>query len=385
MKIIVAPDAFKGSMSAVQAARAIERGLKRAMPEAEIVRCPLADGGEGTLDVFRQTAGSTECPVPAVDPLGRSLEAPLILLEGGDTAVIELARTAGLDLLSPKERNPLRTSTAGVGMQILRALDKGVRTVILTIGGSATNDGGMGMIRVLGGRFLDGDEHELEGTGGDLLRVVHMDLSGLDSRIAQTEFKVLCDVNNPFYGPRGAARVYAPQKGADAHTVEELDRGLVQLARLIQEKTGVDLQKLPGAGAAGGFGGGAAALLGARLVSGIQEVLEISGFEQMIEGGALVLTGEGRTDGQTLEGKVPYGVLQKTREAGIPLVVLSGSLGEGANRMLDAGAAGLFSIQREPGTLESAMSRGEELLEDAALRIGVLFRELMVLREQERP
>ena len=318
---------------------------------------------------------------PTVDPLGRPLQSPYLLLDGGVKAVIELARTAGLHLLSKEERNPLRTSTAGVGMQILHALDEGARTVILTIGGSATNDGGMGMIRVLGGRFQDKEGNELAGTGEDLLQVAHMDLSGLDSRIAQTEFKVLCDVNNPFYGPQGAARVYAPQKGADKHAVEALDKGLARLSQVIREETGVQLQKLPGAGAAGGFGGGAAALLGARLVSGIEEVLEISGFEQRIKDAALVLTGEGCTDGQTLEGKVPYGVLQMTRKAGIPLVILSGSLGDGANRMLDAGAAGLFSIQREPGTLESALSRGEELLEDAALRVGVLFRELMTSRE----
>ena len=369
--VVVAPAPFKGALPAAQAARAIGAGVRLALPECEIRSSPVADGGEGTMDALIGALGGRRRPVSAPDPLGRPVDAAIGELPGG-AAVVELAQASGYERLRRDERDPEAASTRGTGVLIRAALDLGVRRVIVGLGGSATTDGGLGLALALGARALDAGGAELEGTGADMARVERLDLSGCDPRLADTVIQVACDVNNPFHGPRGAARVFGPQKGADPAAVERLDAGLAHLAGVVRATTGVDLQELPGAGAAGGAAGALAALFGAELTPGAPLVLDAIGFGARLEGAGLCLTGEGRIDETTSAGKAPVAVAAACAAAGVPCVALCGevALGPGAVRRL--GFAGALAIGRRVRDLDAALEATEvDLAAAAAAAAGV--------------
>jgi len=369
MRIIVAPDSFKGSASALQVAQAMERGVHAVFPHAEVVKVPIADGGEGTVAALLDATGGSPRTSRVRGPLGEPVEAGWGLLGDGLTAVIEMAAASGLPLVPPGRRDPRLTTTWGTGELVRAALDEGLRRLVLGIGGSATNDGGAGLARALGARFLDAQGRELAEGGAALDRLARIDLAGLDPRLADVELLVACDVDNPLTGPRGASAVYGPQKGATPEMVSELDAALASYAALARAATGRDVAGLPGAGAAGGLGAGLLFFTPARLRPGVELVLEATGFDRLLAGASLVLTGEGRTDAQTAMGKAPMGVAAAARRLGVPVICLSGGLGDGADQLLSHGIDALASVVPGPMALEEAMRRGEPLIEAAAARV----------------
>lgn len=370
-RVVVAPNALKGSLTAPQAAEALAAGWREVFPAAEYRLVPVSDGGDGFVDSLVAATGGSLRPAEVADPLGRPIRSVFGLLGDGRTAVIEMARASGLVLLADGERNPERASTFGTGQLIRAALDEGCTQILVGIGGSATNDGGTGMARALGARFFDAEGHELNGTGGELARIARIDLSGLDPRLARTAVRVACDVDNPLTGSEGAAAVYGPQKGADPAMVARLDAGLANLAAVIRRDVGRDVERLPGAGAAGGLGGGLVAFLGAELVPGIQLVLEATRLAETVEGASVVLTAEGRIDGQTLRGKAPLGVAEAARRHGVPVIAFAGSMADEALLVPDHFDA-LVSIVPGPQTLEEAMAAAAANLRSAAARAARL-------------
>ena len=325
-KIVVASDSFKGCLSSMQVADAVERAVLHACPACDVIKIDVADGGEGTMDALQCTLGGHKIWLEVSDPLGRPVRASYVILEDGTTAVVEMAVASGLPLLSPEERNPLETSTYGTGQLIADALNKGCRKFLIGIGGSATNDAGMGMLQALGYRFTDAQGNALCGCGESLEKVASIDASSASPALKESEFIVACDVDAPLYGPKGAAYVFAPQKGADTETVERLDNGLKHFSEVVARSKGAieDYAQTPGAGAAGGLGFGLMAFLNARLVSGVDMVLDAIGFDSIIKDADLIITGEGKVDTQTLTGKTPYGVLQRAKLQGIPVVAIGG-------------------------------------------------------------
>lgn len=373
MKIAVAPNAFKGSLTASQAADCIARGLLKAMPDCVVVKVPVADGGDGTARTVADATGGRWLDCAVSDPLGRRVRAGFGLTGDGRTAVIEMALASGLALLKPPEQNPFLTSTFGTGELIRAALDLQVDKILVGIGGSATTDGGMGMARALGILFLDERGHELDGTGGTLTRVAHIDAGGLDARLKRVTVEVACDVFNPLFGPTGAARVYGPQKGATPAMVDELDAGLEHLAKVIARDLGVDVSRLPGGGAAGGLGAGLVAFLGGCLCPGAEVVIRVCGLREKLAGCDLVITGEGRLDGQTVFGKAPAGVAKVAGEAGVPVIAICGSLGKDVGRVHEAGIDAFFSALEEPVAEAELPVRGPGMLEQCAEQVGRLF------------
>ena len=373
MKVIVAPSALKESLTAQRAAQAIARGLRRADPSVELDLVPMADGGDGTAEALVSATGGRLLRVEAADPLGRPVQAAFGLLGGGGRAVVEMAAASGLALLAPQERNPLLTSTRGTGQLIRSALETGASEILVGIGGSATVDCGTGMAAELGVRFLDADGKLIENLcGGRLEDIRRVDTSGLDARLQGVRLTVACDVTNPLVGPQGAARVYAPQKGADAEAVRRLERGIENFACVVARDLGRDVSRMPGGGAAGGLGAGLVALLGAEMTSGVQAVIEASRLAERIRGGDLVVTSEGRVDEQTAFGKAPAGVAALARNHGVPVVVLAGSLGPGHEKLYECGVSAVFSICDRPMSLEAAMEGAEALMErvaEAVLRL----------------
>jgi glycerate kinase len=347
MKIVIASDSFKGSLSSIEVAESVEKGILDVLPSCNVVKVAVADGGEGTKEALCQTLGGKTVEIPVEDPIGRTINASYVILEDGITAVLEMSSASGLTLLTPSERNPMRTSTYGTGQLIADALGRGCRRFLTGIGGSATNDGGMGMLEALGYRFLDDDGNELSGIGASLSKVCRIDDSRVLQAVRESEFIVACDVDSPLYGPDGAAYVFAPQKGADPEMVRALDDGLRHFAEVssiyvnsfgnrlpdnlddgeylhVNGNVIQDMSSIPGAGAAGGLGYAFVTFLGARLKRGVDMVLDAIGFDKMIEGADLVITGEGRIDAQTFTGKTPYGVLQRASRQGIPVMALAG-------------------------------------------------------------
>lgn len=373
MRIAVAPNAFKGSLTASQAASCIERGLRKALPECTVGKFPMADGGDGTVLAIVEATGGRCVRRAVCDPLRRQIRAAFGMTGDGRTAVIEMALASGLALLRPNERNPLLTSTRGTGELIRAALDQGVKEILIGIGGSATNDGGMGMARVLGIRFLDARSRELADNGGALTKLSRIDTSGLDSRLKDVAVSIACDVNNPLFGPRGAARVYGPQKGAAPAMVKQLDCGLRRLAAVIQNSLGVDVAKLPGAGAAGGLGAGLVAFLGGRMSSGAELVARVIGLEKRLADFDLVITGEGRLDGQTAFGKAPAGVAKVARRLGIPVIAICGSLGPDVGNVRAMGIEACFSALEEPVAEADLPKRAPGMLERCAEQVGRLM------------
>lgn len=372
LRIVVAPDSFKGSLSATEAAEAISIGVLAAMPGTECVIVPLADGGEGTVEALVKATAGRIVDAEATDPLGVRIRSFFGILGGGKTAVVEMAAASGLTLISDDERNPLRTTSYGTGELIRSALDAGCREIILGIGGSATNDGGVGAIQALGARFLDLNGVEVGFGGAELSRIQDIDISDLDPRLAETTFTVACDVDNPLTGAQGASAVFGPQKGATPEMVAELDAGLHNLAEVILRRLGVDVETAPGSGAAGGLGAACLGFLGATLKSGIQILLDATNFLQKLEGAALVITGEGRIDSQTLHGKTIAGVLNAVRPTHVPVLALGGGVESGGYELLEHGAVAVVSIVNRPMDLQYAQSHAKELLTRAteqALRI----------------
>lgn len=353
-KIILAFDSFKGSLSSEQTARCASSAIARVFPRCEVIATVVADGGEGTTEAIIRALGGQRRTVQVHDPLMRPIEASYGVVDNGRTAVLEMAAAAGLTLVEPGERNPWITSTFGVGEMIARALQEGCRHFLIGIGGSATNDAGCGLMRALGFRFLDADGLELDGTGASLERIAAIDDRNVMKELREAEFTVACDVDNPLYGPQGAARIFARQKGADPQMIERLDAGLRNFAAAVERHTGLDFAQTPGTGAAGGLGGGLLALLHARLCPGIEMLLEAMHFDRLIAGADLILTGEGRIDHQTLHGKVPCGVLQAGRRQQIPVIALGGAV-ENPRDLTDNGFAAVFPIVPGPVTLEEAM------------------------------
>lgn len=380
MRIIVAPDSYKGSVSALGVAEAIERGIHAVFPEAEVQKVPIADGGEGTVEALVAATGGRLEHTEVPGPLGEPVTAAWGVLGDGQTAVIEMAAASGLPLVPARLRDPRITSTAGTGHLVRAALDAGLRKMVIGIGGSATNDGGTGLARALGARFLDAQGQPLPEGGAALARLDRIDLSGLDPRLASCQIMVACDVDNPLTGPRGASAIYGPQKGATPDMVRELDLALGVFARVAARVTGRDVAELPGAGAAGGLGAGLLWFTPARLRPGVEIVLEATGFDAMTASADLVITGEGRTDAQTAMGKAPVGVAAVARRHGVPVACLSGGLGAGADDVLDHGIDALASIVPQPMALEDCISQGPALIEAAAARVCRLIRIGMGLR-----
>ncbi len=382
MKLIIAPDSFKGSLTAMQAAEAMARGVRRARPDAEVVLLPLADGGEGTAEALVLATGGRCDALRVTGPLGEPVEAVWgrLGVDGempdGGTAVVEMAAAAGLPLVPPNRRDPRRTTTWGVGELLRQAAASGATRIIVGLGGSATNDGGAGAMQALGVRFLDaaGDSLPEPITGGDLANLARIDASALSGLFAGVEIIIASDVTNPLLGPSGASAIYGPQKGADAATVAELDAALTQYAAVLHRDLGRDVATLPGAGAAGGMGAGLMAFLNARMQSGIDLALDAARFEEQAAGADWLLTGEGRIDAQTLHGKTIAGVLRRCRPLGIPVLAFGGSVDDAAGEQLAAaGLRAAFPIVSGPMSLEDAMQDGGALLTQAVARVMRLF------------
>ena len=353
-KIVIASDSFKGSLSSAEVAACGERAVHRLFPDCKVVQLPVADGGEGTVETLTAALGGQSVTAIVHDPLGRLITARYGWIAQEQTALIEMAAASGLPLLPLEERNPWLTSTYGTGELIRNALERGCHKFLIAIGGSATNDGGMGLLQALGFRFLDAEGKELPGCGGSLQQIQQIDSSGVLVDLAQCQFTVACDVTNPFYGPTGAAYVFAPQKGADAEMVEALDQGLRHFAQLIHTTQGIAIDQLAGAGAAGGLGGGLVAFLNARLTPGIEMVLDALRFDTQITGADLIITGEGKLDAQTCMGKTPLGILRRAQQQRIPVVALGGAVAA-SEALNQCGFLAVFPILPYPTSLTEAM------------------------------
>ncbi|MCU0396921.1 MAG: glycerate kinase [Cyclobacteriaceae bacterium] len=324
MNVLIAPDKFKGTLTASGVCAAVEQGLIRSGIDMNIRKFPLADGGEGTLDIFLYHTGGSRIEIAVHDPLMRRIKSCYGISTDGKTAFIEMARASGLELLDSNDRNPMRTTSFGTGEMIRDALDRSVSEIIISIGGSATNDGALGALCALGARFFSIEGNAILPTGEQLKSIKRIELNDFHPRIRSTRFTAICDVTNPFYGPQGAAYVYAPQKGAAPEEVIRLDEGLQNLSVQVNKMMNIDLQKLPGSGAGGGFAGGCCAFLNARLKPGIEVIFDLTGFDQQINWADTIITGEGKLDAQTLHGKLVAGVSKKAKERGIPVFVICG-------------------------------------------------------------
>lgn len=372
MRILIVPDSFKGSLSSIETAKCIYAGLSTVWPECEASLLPIADGGEGTVDALVAGMGGTyhECMVS--DPLGRPVQARFGLLPEG-TAVIEMAQASGLPLLSPCERDPLITSTFGTGQMIRAALDLGCRRMIIGIGGSATNDGGAGMAAALGVKLLDKAGTALPAGGAALIGLDRMDISGLDTRIHETEFLIASDVTNPLCGKNGASIVYGPQKGASAEDVTRLDAALNHYGTKLKALFGRDLASMPGAGAAGGLGTGLMAFCGGKIQPGIDIVFQMLHLEEQAAAADLIITGEGRVDATSASGKLLSGIAKLAMRYNKPVVAITGSLGPGWEELLDMGLSAVVPIAEGPATLEYSMAQAPRLITQAATLIARLI------------
>lgn len=354
MKIVIAPDSYKESLSATEVAQAIEKGFREIFPDAQYVSVPVADGGEGTVEaMIAATHGSAHSAL-VTGPLGEKVNASWGMSGDGKTAFIEMAAASGLALVPPGKRNPLITTSRGTGELILQALDSGASNIIIGIGGSATNDGGAGMVQALGAKLCDANGTEIGYGGGSLNTLNTIDVSGLDPRIKQCAIRVACDVTNTLVGEQGASRIFGPQKGATEPLILELDRNLAHYADMIKKSLGMDVRNVPGAGAAGGMGAALMAFLGAELKSGIEIVTQALNLEEHIHDCTLVVTGEGRIDSQSIHGKVPVGVASVAKKYHKPVIGIAGSLTRDVGVVHQYGIDAVFSVLTSIGTLEEA-------------------------------
>ena len=373
MKIVIAPDSFKDSLSAEKVADAIAAGLADVFPQAQLVKCPMADGGEGTVEAI-VAAGNGQLRRNQVQgPLGAPVEAHWGWLPDSHTAIIEMAEASGLQLVAPGQRDACISSTFGTGELIRAALDAGAQRVILAIGGSATNDAGAGALQALGLGLFDEQGNSLARGGLALARVARIDLGGLDPRLARVRFEIAADVNNPLCGEQGASAIFGPQKGASPEQVRLLDQALGHFADHCARVLPKDVRQEPGSGAAGGLGFAAKAFFGAQFRAGVEVVAELVGLAEAVKGADLVITGEGRFDAQTLRGKTPFGVARIARAQGVPVVVLAGTLGEGYQALYEHGINAAFALTSGPMSLQDACARAPQLLTDRARDIARLL------------
>ena len=373
MKIVIAPDSFKESLTALEVAEAIEAGLKKVLPDAEYVKVPMADGGEGTVQSLVDATEGRLISAEVRAPLGNKVRAEFGLSGDGRTAIIEMAAASGLHLVPSEKRNPLHTTSYGTGELILAALDEGVEKIIVGIGGSATNDGGAGMLQALGALLLDANKQPIGAGGGCLQDLAAIDLSGLDKRLADVEIVVACDVDNPLCGEKGASAVFGPQKGATPEMVQALDSGLLHFAAIAARDLGLDIQSPAGAGAAGGMGGGVLLLPDARLQAGVQIVMEAVKLAEKVQDADLVITGEGRMDAQSVHGKTPIGVAHTAKAFGKPVIAIVGCLREDYEVVYAQGIDAVFPIIRQLGSLEEILQHGRDNLVSAAQNVARIY------------
>ena len=374
MKIIIAPDSFKDSLSAAGVAQAIVEGLAQVWPDAQMIQCPMADGGEGTVDAVLAACHGELRRQTVRGPLGAPVQARWGWLADSHTAIIEMAEASGLQLLPPDQRDACRTTTFGTGELIRAALETGARRIILAIGGSATNDGGAGAMQALGVQMFDADDQPLPPGGLALAQLARISLDSLDPRVGEVRFEIAADVNNPLCGPHGASAIFGPQKGASPQQVQQLDAALGHFADHCARVLPTDVRDEPGSGAAGGLGFAAKAFLGAQFRAGVEVVAELVGLDEAIRGADLVITGEGRFDAQTLRGKTPFGVARIARQHGVPVIVIAGTLGEGYEQMYSHGVDAAFALPSGPISLEQACSEAPRLLRERAADIARVWR-----------
>ena len=365
MKMVVAPDSFKGSLTAIEVSDAIGQGIREIFPEAEIVKIPMADGGEGTVQCLVNATGGKILKEKVTGPLGDEVLASYGILGDKRTAVIEMAEASGLTLVPENKRNPLTTTTYGTGQLIKAALDQGCRKMIIGIGGSATNDGGAGMIQALGVKLLDKDGEEIGFGGGELKKITRIDINYMDKRLSNTKVLVASDVDNPLCGPKGASKIYGPQKGATPEIIEELDESLAHFAEVIKRDLSKDVKDIPGAGAAGGLGAGLIAFLDAELKPGIEIMIEIVKLEQAIKDADLVITGEGKIDSQTIYGKVPIGVARIAKKYNIPVIAVAAIIGDDADIVHQYGISSLISVTGTPMRLDESLPNKVSLIKNS--------------------
>ena len=373
MKIVIAPQGFKGNLSALQVSQAIDNGIRRVVPSVLTAIVPMADGGEGTMKALVDAIGGEMVPVEVTDPMGGRIIAHWGFLSDGVTAVIEMAAASGLDLVPFEKRNPLLATTYGTGELIRDALDRGCRKLIIGIGGSATNDGGVGMAQALGVKLLHAKGANLAFGGAALADLEYIDITTIDPRLADCDIIVACDVTNPLCGPQGASAVYGPQKGATKEMVVKLDAALAHYAEVIERDLGIDVRDVPGAGAAGGLGAGLIAFLKARVLPGVDVVIQATGLIEHLKEATLVFTGEGRLDSQTACGKVPVGVARKAKAFGLPVIAIAGEIANGYQAVYQQGIDAVFSVAPGPISLNQSMVRAEKLIADIAERAIRLF------------
>ena len=379
MKLLFASDSFKGSLTSEKTAELLAQAAETVFGECEVSSVPVADGGEGTVDAVVSAEGGSYVKIPVHGPLMEETEASYGIFDDGK-AVIEMAAASGLPMVPEEKRDPRYTTTYGTGELILHALKNGCRDISVAIGGSATNDGGMGCARALGVRFLDAEGNELEGVGKDLAKVAHIDMSGLCPEVMQAKITVMCDVTNPLCGENGATYTFGKQKGADDAIQMELEAGMCNYRDVIKKEFGIDCDTIQGAGAAGGLGAALMVFLHGDMKRGIETVLDLIGFDERLEGVDLVVTGEGRTDWQSCFGKVMYGVGTHARAKGIPAVGLSGSLGKNALDICKYGITSLMTSVNAPMPLEEALQRAEDLYLEAAIRMFRFIKTGMEMR-----
>lgn len=374
MKIVIAPDSFKESLTALEVARAIQQGFARVFPEAEYQLVPMADGGEGSVQSLVDATHGSLQKISVIAPLANEVEGFFGLSGDQKTAFIEMAAASGLHLVPMEQRNPLVTTSYGTGQLIKAALDLGVEKIILGIGGSATNDGGVGMLQALGAKFINAEQREI-GFGGEALsQIQQIDLSGLDSRLSQVEFEVACDVDNPLCGERGASAIFGPQKGATPEMVETLDYALLHFAETVKSQLGIEIAEKAGAGAAGGMGGGLLLLPNVTLRSGVQIILEATELAEKLADADLVVTGEGRMDAQSIAGKTPIGVAKTAKQFGKPVIAIVGSLKEDYPVVYQHGIDAVFPIIRQVSHLETVLKSGKENLISTAENVARLWK-----------
>ncbi|GMV94200.1 MAG: glycerate kinase [Candidatus Hydrogenedentota bacterium] len=374
MRIVIAPDSFKECLSALEVSEALASGLRRALPDAELELVPMADGGEGTVDALVAATGGSTVPLTVTGPLGDPVDAVYGVLGDGTTAVIEMASASGLALVPKERRDPRIATTFGTGELLRAAMDGGATRIIIGIGGSATNDGGAGMAEALGYRFLDASGNPLPRGGIALAKLAQIDTSNRIPALDDCTVQVACDVTNPLCGPNGASFVYGPQKGASPRDAEELDEALRHFAHVVREQLGIEIAELPGAGAAGGLGAGLVAFARGSLRPGVDLVAGACRLAERLEGADLVITGEGKVDGQSIHGKTPVGVAKIAQKAGVRVIAVAGILGDGYEAVHTAGIEAVHSLTGEFVTPEYAIANAAALLTEAGERIGRTFR-----------
>lgn len=363
MKFVLAPDSFKESMTAKEVCTAMEKGIKKVLKDAECISVPMADGGEGTMQSLVDATGGSIYSLEVTAPMGDKTIGKYGILGDGKTAIIEMAESSGIDLVKRSERNPLVATTYGVGELIKDALDRNVEKIIIGLGGSATNDGGAGMLQALGVSLKDSEGNELSFGGEALKNLSSIDMSNFDKRVLNTKFEAACDVENPLTGPKGASYVFGPQKGASKEDVEVLDNALRNFADVVRKQLNKEMDDLKGAGAAGGLGGSVAVFLNAELKRGIELVIKYSGLEEKVVGADYVFTGEGSIDFQSKYGKTPVGVALVAKEHNIPVIAVAGRTGEGIEELYEYGITSILGILPSIVSLDEALETGKENIE----------------------